>query len=30
VFYEGVIVGTDCCGNGPALAQTEQYYARVD
>jgi MYXO-CTERM domain-containing protein len=29
-IYNGSIAGTVCCGNGPALAQTEQWYARVD
>ncbi|HEY2510562.1 MAG TPA: trypsin-like serine protease [Polyangiaceae bacterium] len=30
VLYNGAIVGTDCCGNGPANAQTDQYFARID
>jgi hypothetical protein len=30
LFYNNVIIGTDCCGHGPANAQTDQYWARVD
>jgi Trypsin len=29
-LYDGAIAGTVCCGNGPTLAQTDQYYARID
>jgi hypothetical protein len=30
VLYNGAIVGTDCCGDGPQNAQTDQFFARVD
>jgi Trypsin len=30
VIYNGVVVGTDDCGNGATLAQTDQYFVRID
>jgi hypothetical protein len=30
LLYNNVIIGTDCCGHGPANAQTDQYWARID
>jgi hypothetical protein len=29
-IHDGRVAGTACCGHGPNLAQTDQYYARVD